>query len=150
MEKFREVKPFNKGGGTLFEVYFSKFFPVEKLISKRILRRTKYGVTLTKFFKEKIIREMERLQSDRALILNFTERKYLDIKLEDLWGPIVSAICELNGCKCRIEGNKAYAELNKASTVEMYASAIYQWFAHVKNLLEKAKENNVEIKGNYV
>lgn len=134
----------------VYEIYFSKFFPVKQLIRKGFMKRTRYGITVTKEFKDHVIRQLERLQLSQDLTSRFKEKRYLEIELEKLWNPIVCAVAEINGCTCMVKEDGVYVSVNLAETIRIEASAIYQWFRHVKNLLEKASKDNLKIIGDYV
>jgi len=134
----------------VYEIYFSKFFPVKQLIRKGFMKRTRYGITVTKEFKDHVIRQLERLQLSQDLTSRFKEKRYLEIELEKLWNPIVCAVAEINGCTCMVKEDGVYVSINLAETIRIEASAIYQWFRHVKNLLEKASKDNLKIIGDYV
>ena len=136
--------------GLVYEIYFSKFFPVKQLIRKGFMKRTRYGITVTKEFKDHVIRQLERLQLSQDLTSRFKEKRYLEIELEKLWNPIVCAVAEINGCTCMVKEDGVYVSINLAETIRIEASAIYQWFRHVKNLLEKASKDNLKIIGDYV
>jgi len=134
----------------VYEIYFSKFFPVKQLIRKGFMKRTRYGITVTKEFKDHVIRQLERLQLSQDLTSRFKEKRYLEIELEKLWNPIVCAVAEINGCTCMVKEDGVYVSINLAETIRIEASAIYQWFRHVKSLLEKASKDNLKIIGDYV
>ena len=134
----------------VYEIYFSKFFPVKQLIRKGFMKRTRYGITVTKEFKDHVIRQLERLQLSQDLTSRFKEKRYLEIELEKLWNPIVCAVAEINGCTCMVKEDGVYVSVNLAETIRIEASAIYQWFRHVKSLLEKASKDNLKIIGDYV
>ncbi len=136
--------------GLVYEIYFSKFFPVKQLIRKGFMKRTRYGITVTKEFKDRVIRQLERLQLSQDLTSRFKEKRYLEIELEKLWNPIVCAVAEINGCTCMVKEDGVYVSVNLAETIRIEASAIYQWFRHVKSLLEKASKDNLKIIGDYV
>ena len=134
----------------VYEIYFSKFFSVKQLIRKGFMKRTRYGITVTKEFKDHVIRQLERLQLSQDLTSRFKEKRYLEIELEKLWNPIVCAVAEINGCTCMVKEDGVYVSINLAETIRIEASAIYQWFRHVKSLLEKASKDNLKIIGDYV
>ncbi|RLI20562.1 hypothetical protein DRO54_05985 [Candidatus Bathyarchaeota archaeon] len=150
MSKLIKIEPFELPDDLIYEIYFSKFFPIEQLIKKGLMKRTKYGITVTKEFKERIIRQIEKLQLNQSLASKFRRRRYLEMKLEKLWNPIVCAVAETNRCEYVAKRDGIYVPLSLADTIRSEASAIYQWFRHVKNILEKASKNNFEIMGEYV
>jgi len=150
MNKLIKVELFELPDDLVYEIYFSKFFPVKQLIRKGFMKRTRYGITVTKEFKDHVIRQLERLQLSQDLTSRFKEKRYLEIELEKLWNPIVCAVAEINGCTCMVKEDGVYVSTNLAETIRIEASAIYQWFRHVKSLLEKASKDNLKIIGDYV
>ncbi|MCD6242857.1 hypothetical protein J7K06_04135 [Candidatus Bathyarchaeota archaeon] len=150
MNKLIKIEPLELLDDFASEIYFSKFFPVEQLIGKGFMKRTRYGITVTKEFKNHIIRQLEKLQLSQDLTSGFKERRYLEIELEKLWNPIVCAVAEINECTCMVKEDGVYVSINLADTIRIEASAVYQWFRHVKSLLEKASKNNLKIIGDYV
>jgi len=150
MNKLIKVELFELPDDLVYEIYFSKFFPVKQLIRKGFMKRTRYGITVTKEFKDHVIRQLERLQLSQDLTSRFKEKRYLEIELEKLWNPIVCAVAEINGCTCMVKEDGVYVSINLAETIRIEASAIYQWFRHVKSLLEKASKDNLKIIGDYV
>lgn len=150
MKGFKKIEPFEEHEEIVFEIYFSKFFPVNQLVKKGIMSRTAYGITLTREFKDKIIQVMEKLQLDKNVILKFKMRKYLEIDLEKLWNSIVCAVSEINGCKYQIKGGEVFVPLKKAPIIEAEASAVYCWFRHVRRVLEKSDDNHIRTLGDYV
>ena len=150
MNKLIKVELFELPDDLVYEIYFSKFFPVKQLIRKGFMKRTRYGITVTKEFKDHVIRQLERLQLSQDLTSRFKEKRYLEIELEKLWNPIVCAVAEINGCTCMVKEDGVYVSVNLAETIRIEASAIYQWFRHVKSLLEKASKDNLKIIGDYV
>jgi len=150
MNKLIKVEPLELPDDFVSEIYFSKFFPVKQLIRKGFMKRTRYGITVTKKFKDHIIRKLEKFQLSQDLTSRFKERRYLEIELEKLWNPIVCAVAEINGCACMVKEDDVYVSINLADTIRIEASAVYQWFRHVKSLLKKASKNNFKIIGDYV
>jgi len=150
MNKLIKVELFELPDDLVYEIYFSKFFPVKQLIRKGFMKRTRYGITVTKEFKDHVIRQLERLQLSQDLTSRFKEKRYLEIELEKLWNPIVCAVAEINGCTCMVKEDGVYVSVNLAETIRIEASAIYQWFRHVKSLLEKASKDDLKIIGDYV
>ena len=150
MNKLIKVELFELPDDLVCEIYFSKFFPVKQLIRKGFMKRTRYGITVTKEFKDHVIRQLERLQLSQDLTSRFKEKRYLEIELEKLWNPIVCAVAEINGCTCMVKEDGVYVSINLAETIRIEASAIYQWIRHVKSLLEKASKDNLKIIGDYV
>ena len=150
MSKSIKIERFELPDDIPSEIYFSKFFPVKQLIKKGLMKRTKYGITLTKEFKSMITKQMEKLQLSHELILKFKERRYLEIDLEKLWNPIVCAVTEVNGCECTTKSDGVYISSNFADTIMKEASAIYQWFKHIKNVLKRANKGELKIRGDYV
>ena len=150
MNKLIKVELFELPDDLVYEIYFSKFFPVKQLIRKGFMKRTRYGITVTNEFKDHIIRQLERLQLSQDLTSRFKEKRYLEIELEKLWNPLVCAVAEINGCMCMVKEDGVYVSVNLAETIRIEASAIYQWFRHVKSLLEKASKDNLKIIGDYV
>lgn len=138
------VQPLETEGNILLELYFSEFFPVEELIAERIMTRTKYGITLTKQFKKEITERMEELGMEKKLISSFEERKYLNIQLNDLWMPILYAVCKHCGYSCRKVRDQIYVSKNHSEQARIKASAVYVWFSHVRKALKN------EAVGNYV
>ena len=150
MNKLIKLEPLELPDDFLSEIYFSKFFPVKQLIEKGFMKRTGYGITLTKEFKNHIIRQLEKLRLSQDLTSRFKEKRYLEIELEKLWNPIVCAVAEANGYMCMVREDGVYVSISLADTIRIEASAVYQWFRHVKSLLEKASKNNLKIIGDYV
>lgn len=141
------VKPYIIQEQVFAEFLFPKIFPINELLERKILERTPYGLTLTKHFKNVILEKMRQQKINTQLISKFEERKYLDIKLEDLWAPIVSAVCHIHNYNCKIKDGKAYVEEENLSDVQTKASAVYIWFKHMQTILQKEKS---DIKGDYV
>jgi len=130
------VKPLGIEGNILVELYFSEFFPLEELIAEKIMTRTRYGVTLTKQFKDKITERMKELGMEKKLISNFEDRKYWNIQLGKLWTPIVYAICNHYGYPCKKIRGQIYVSKSHVEQVRTKASAVYVWFSHVRKALK--------------
>jgi hypothetical protein len=147
MGNMLQVKPYIIQEQIFAELLFSKIFPVEELIARNIIERTRYGLTLTQHFKDTMIEKMHEQKMDIKLISKFENRKYLDIKLEDLWSPIVSTVCHLHNYNYKIKNGNIYVNEENINDVQTKASAVYIWFKHIQAVLQK-KDRDVQ--GNYV
>ena len=145
-----KVEPRKVDDKVFGEIFFAKIFPVQELLDKGIMKRTKYGLTLRKQFKQRILKKMVQLGYDEKIISNFKEREYLRVDMERLWIPIVCAICELYECKFMVKNNEVYVPEKVAVNIETLASAVYTWFLHVRRLIWKFENENIEFFGDYV
>lgn len=144
------VKPPKISDPLLFEVYFAKFFPVEELVIKKIMKRTKYGITLTKEFKNLLLEKTKQVSSDSNTLTSLKNKRYSEIQLKKLWIPIVSAICSTHNFPYTIINKKAYVDKEHLNEVNLTASAVYIWFNHVQQIQRKKKLRKVKVKGRYV
>ncbi|MEM2917176.1 MAG: hypothetical protein QXN63_02320 [Candidatus Bathyarchaeia archaeon] len=142
-----QVKPYIIQEQIFAELLFPKIFPINELLERKILERTPYGLTLTQHFKSLMLEKMREQNIDNGLISKFEERKYTDIKLEDLWTSIVSAVCHIHNYNCKIKNGKPYVDEENINDVQTKASAVYVWFKHVQTILQKEK---LDIQGDYV
>jgi len=141
----QRVKPFEVEGDILLEMYFAQFFPVQELVAEKIMTRTRYGVTLTKQFKDEITQRMRELGMGEKTISNFEDRRYLDVQLRELWTPIVFTVCKHCGYSCQVIRGQVYVDEKHVEQARMKGSAVYVWFRHVQNALRKE-----EVAGEYV
>jgi hypothetical protein len=114
------------------------------------MKRTKYGVTLTMEFKNLLLEKTKQLNLKACTLTNLKNKRYFSIQLDELWLPIVSAVCSIHNYSCTILNKKVYVEKTHFNEVNLAASAVYIWFNHVQQIQLKKKLKKVKVKGKYV